>query len=78
VRASDATFTTFDVPGASGTFGYNINPPGTIAGQYLDANNVWYSFVRTHKGPFTTFDAPGAGTGPFQGTLIATVGAENS
>ena len=65
---------TFDAPGAGtgsgqGTFGLGINPAGTIAGSYQDANNVYHGFLRAPDGSITTFDAPGEGTGPFQGTI---------
>jgi hypothetical protein len=67
------TVTTFDAPGAcssdipacadSGTFPYNINLEGAIAGYYVDANGVSHGFV-THppytQNTFTTIDAPGA------------------
>ena len=46
VRARDGTITTLDVPGAGtgsfqGTYALNINPAGTIAGDYADASNVY-------------------------------------
>ena len=78
LRAPGGAFTTFDVPGAGtgdgqGTFapvfGFNINPQGTITGNYIDASNVSHGFVRAPNGTLTTFDAPGAGTGAFQGTV---------
>ncbi len=77
LRERDGTFTTFDVPGAGtgnfqGTFAYNINPAGAIAGQYQDPSNVWHGFLRAPNGTITTFDAPGAGTGSGQGTFTAT------
>jgi hypothetical protein len=83
VRAPDGTITTFDAPGAGtgqfqGTFAYNINPAGAIAGQYLDANNVYHGYVRAPDGAITTFDAPDAGTGAFQGTFTATIGGLNA
>ena len=47
-----------------------MNTFGTIAGYYVDANNVYHGFVRDQRGRFiTSFDAPGAGAGSFQGTL---------
>src|SRR5438477_25240 len=63
----------FDVPGAGtgpgqGTQGIHINPTGTIAGYFTDANDVNHGLVRASNGAITTFDAPGAGTGPGQGT----------
>jgi hypothetical protein len=73
VRAPDGTFTTFDAPGAVGTLPENINPEGAIAGQYIDASSVYHGFVRAPDGTITTFDAPGAGSGPGQGTLVASV-----
>jgi hypothetical protein len=68
------TITAFDVPGAGkgsgqGTFAFNINPAGAIAGDIIDANNVIHGFVRAPNGAITTFDAPGAGTGSGQGTF---------
>src|SRR6516165_8006688 len=77
------TFITFDVPGAGtgpfqGTAGYAINPAGEIAGQYLDASNVYHGFVRTPNGAISTFDAPGAGTGLFQGTAVRSINPEGA
>lgn len=69
------TFITFDAPGAGtgvnqGTYLAGMNTFGTIAGYYVDANNVYHGFVRDQRGRFiTSFDAPGAGAGSFQGTL---------
>ena len=73
VRSPSGAITTFDVPGAGtgsgqGTFPANINPAGTIVGNYVDASNVSHGFVRSPSGAITTFDVPGAGTGPGQGT----------
>lgn len=67
-------FTTFDAPGAGtganqGTFAFSINPTGLIAGEYLDANNVYHGFLRTPgDGTITKVDAPDAGTAFHQGT----------
>ena len=74
VRTPHGSITTFDAPSAStgsgqGTFPANINPAGTIVGNYVDASNVNHGFLRHTNGTITTFDAPGAGTGPGQGTL---------
>jgi predicted membrane protein len=60
-----STVTTFDVPGAGtgpgqGTNPYAINPAGTIAGQYVDASDVFHGFLRARGGTITTFDVPGA------------------
>ena len=54
-----ATFITFDVPSAvNGTTPTAINPRGTIAGFYIDANFVFHGFVRAPNCTFATFDPP--------------------
>jgi hypothetical protein len=63
--ASAGTIITFDGPGAGtgsfqGTFALAINPSGTIAGFFLDANFVGHGYVRTADGTITPFDVPGA------------------
>jgi hypothetical protein len=84
LRARDGNFTTYEAPGAdttansfNGTFAANINPAGTIAGDYVDADNVGHGYLRAPDGTFTTFDAPGAGTGPGQGTFTGSVDCIN-
>ena len=72
------TITTFDVPGAGsgpgqGTLSFAINPAGTVTGRYVDASDVFHSFLRTRDGAIATFDAPGAGTGPGQGTTAFSI-----
>jgi len=84
LRAPDGTFTTFEAPGAGtgsgapgcsltvtcqGTVPENINAPGAITGQYVDASGVNHGFLRARDGTLTTFDVPGAGTGGGQGTI---------
>ena len=70
--------TTFNVPGAGigpgqgATFAGNINPPGVIAGRYVDATGVAHGFLRGPDGVITAFNAPNAGTGPGQGTFVFT------
>jgi hypothetical protein len=77
IRYPDGTLTTFEAPGGgTGTYqgtgcpgcALGLNQWGTIAGPYIDSNNVSHGFLRSRKGEFTTFDAPGAGTGSNQGT----------
>ena len=68
--------TIFDVAGGGtgnyqGTWGWDINPARTVAGDYIDSNNVYHGFVRASDGTITTFDAQGAGTGYHQGTFPA-------
>jgi hypothetical protein len=82
LRTPDGAITTFDVPGAGigpgqGTRAGNINPPGAIAGRYIDASDVSHGFLRVPDGTITTFDAPNAGTGPGQGTIVFAVDCLN-
>jgi hypothetical protein len=70
LRASNGTFTTFDVPGAvDAVFPFSISTTGAITGKSCDAITC-HGFLRGSNGTITTFDAPGAGTGTgfFQGT----------
>jgi len=67
LRATNGTLSPFDAPGAGttpdffqGTFAVGINPGGTIAGMYTDANNGAHGFLRASDGTFTTFDPPGS------------------
>ena len=72
LRASNGTFTTFDIPGAvNGIFPSSISPAGAITGYSVDVNLVGHGFLRATNGTLSPFDAPGAGTTPdfFQGTF---------
>jgi hypothetical protein len=51
------SFTTIDVPGASGTNAYEINDSGQIVGSYSARDGFLDS-----NGMFTTIDVPGATT----------------
>ena len=52
------TYTTLDVPGASGTYAYGIS--GTnIVGYYEDSSNSMHGFLYNGK-TYTTLDVPGA------------------
>ena len=75
LREPDGKITEINAPGASrlGTFAMSITLEGTIAGYFLDSNNLFYGFVRTRDGNFTTLDVPGAGTGRFQGTFAYSI-----
>src|SRR6266540_290791 len=71
--AHDHGFTTIDVPGASSTEAFGINPEGNIVGSYLNAAGL-HGFLLS-KGAFTTIDVPGAsGTAAFginpQGDIV--------
>lgn len=62
--ATASEIQTFDVPGAGtgpyqGTTGVQINWAGTIAGNFIDGNNVQHGFLRDPYGNLTTFDVPG-------------------
>ncbi len=76
LRAPGGDLTTIEVSGAGtgyaqGTFAWDINAAGEIAGTYIDGNGVSHGFVRAPDGAITTFDVPGAGTGANQGTYMA-------
>src|SRR5205823_12063617 len=60
-----ATFTTFDVTGASATYPFGINAGGSVAGFYRDSSGTYHGFVRSADGTITTFDPYGSiGTAP--------------
>ena len=40
-----STFTTFDVPGASLTIAFSINPRGDIVGDYVDASGNTHGYL---------------------------------
>lgn len=42
------TFTTFDPPGSVQTQSLGISDLGEATGYYLDANDLFHSFVRNH------------------------------
>ena len=64
-RASAFTFTTIDVPGATGTGASRSNAAGQIVGGYADATGAGHGFL-LDKGDFTTIDVPDAtGTAAF-------------
>jgi hypothetical protein len=63
LRASDGTFTTYDVPGVGtgpgqGTFVTGINPAGATTGAWVDPSNVGHAYVRAPDGVITSFDVP--------------------
>ena len=73
VQASAQKIVTFDVTGAGtaagqGTFAYVIQGKW-VAGNYIDASNVYHGFLRAPDGTITKFDVPRAGTAAGQGTI---------
>lgn len=77
VGAQEMRIISFDAPGAdttagdyNGTYASGINNSATIAGYYIDVNDVYHGFLLTADGKFTTFEAPGADTtaGSYNGT----------
>jgi hypothetical protein len=54
------TFTTIDVPGATGTYAFGISTTQTITGYYTDSSSLTHGFVRAADGTITTFDPPGS------------------
>jgi hypothetical protein len=63
VRASNGTFVTFDIQGASATAGLAVNQGGAVAGIYFDTNFIGHGFVRDPNGAIVTFDIAGAANG---------------
>src|SRR5207249_1943198 len=53
------TFTTIDVPGATGTGAARSNAVGQIVGGYTDASGMGHGFL-LNNGTFITIDFPGA------------------
>ena len=52
-------FQPFDVPGSTLTWAWDINPSGTIIGEFRDAAGVFHGFLRTAAG-YTSIDFPAA------------------
>src|SRR6266478_6376046 len=78
---AQATFTTFDVPGADGLGGtspLSINPAGAVTGSYADVNDVKHGFLRSPDGSLTLFDAPGAGTRYGSDTVALSINPANA
>jgi probable HAF family extracellular repeat protein len=54
-----STYTTLDVPGATGTVASGINDAGQIVGGYTDASLGTHGFLKEGS-TYTTLDGPGA------------------
>jgi hypothetical protein len=60
-----ATYTTFDVGGATATDAYAINAAGAVTGTYTNSGATPHGYVRDSSGNIIGFDVPGAiGTTP--------------
>lgn len=57
-----AEFISIDVPGATDTRGFGIDPLGQIVGRYTDSNLKIHGFFRARDGSVLTIDVPGAAT----------------
>lgn len=55
----DETYTTIDVPGATGTFAYGFNNSGTIVGAWANLSGFYEGFVRKSDGTVTLVNFPG-------------------
>jgi len=55
-------FSSFDVPGATGTYPAHANSAGQIVGFWTASGNVLHGFLRNVNGSITKFDVPGAAT----------------
>ena len=61
VVAGEPTFTTIDVPGATITTAFGINPAGEIVGAYCAADfTACHGLSLLSQGSFTTIDPPGS------------------
>jgi hypothetical protein len=59
-RVSPALFTTFQVPGAVGTYPTSINDSETVTGYYTEPAGKQGGFVRSADGVIETFQVPGS------------------
>ena len=53
-------FISIDVPGATDTRGFGIDPRGQIVGRYTSPDGVVHGFFRSRDGTVLTIDAPGS------------------
>lgn len=56
-QATTYNYTSFDVPGATGTASFGINNAGTVVGLYYQ--NGYHGFIKTAGGSYTSIDVPG-------------------
>jgi len=54
------TYTTIDVPGATGTNAWGINNSGAVVGPWFNLSRWAEGYVRTSDGAFKVVDVPGA------------------
>jgi hypothetical protein len=55
-----AEFISIDVPGATDTRGFGIDPRGQIVGRYTSPDGIVHGFFQSRKGTVLTIDVPGA------------------
>jgi uncharacterized membrane protein len=55
----NGNFQSFDVPGSTFTEAWDINPSGSIVGDFLDRAGIFHGFLRTADG-YTSIDFPAA------------------
>jgi hypothetical protein len=55
----NGNFQSFDVPGSKFTAAWDINPAGSIVGEFQDLTGVFHGFLRTADG-YTSIDFPAA------------------
>ena len=53
--SAGATFTTFDVEGASATYAREISADDAVTGYYADSSGNYHGFVRAADGTITSF-----------------------
>src|ERR1700761_1705220 len=56
----EATYVSFSISGAQGTYPMAINDSMTVTGYYVASSTQSYGFLRESDGSVTTFSAPGA------------------
>lgn len=70
IRTPGGSYTLINFPTALGQDVVGVNNGGQVAGFYVDANNVIWSYVRSVTGKLTVFQSPDAGATPGNGTEV--------
>jgi hypothetical protein len=61
----NASYASFDVPGALRLYPTSINDPGAVTGEYVDSTFNYHGFLRDSHGNISNIDIPGGGGGTF-------------